>query len=383
MMKFLKKAAAALLALAIVAAALLCTGCSTPKVAVTVDNQKFTTGEYLAYLYNSFNQIYINQSLYYYDLYIESYDVWGETYTYNDEKMDLRAYIKASAKDTIVRQVALEKMLDEHKLAIPDEDKAAADEYLATLPNDAFIEFGFNNKSFEKMYRAYNGNERALFYGLYGEGGERAVPAEDIRGYFDKYYLSYEIISHPLTDDDGDLSEEEIADVQKALEGYLALYNETGDFNAVIDKQKADTAAAKAAEAEEADDTADKEEDKPSTLADNRVDITDDESGDKELVAALNEMEFNEVKIIDYKTDAGVATKALVLRLDPEADRGEDEDGNAVDYFAEQKEAILYHLKFDEFNEEVKKVVDGLKVTVNTAAVKACDPYEFRKIVTG
>jgi hypothetical protein len=106
-------------------------------------------------------------------------------------------------------------------------------------------------------------------------------------------------------------------------------------------------------------------------------------SGDAELAKEIKKLKFNEVKIIEYKNSSGKAVKALVLRLDPEADRGEDKDGKAVDYFADQNKAILYQLKNEEFNKDVDAKFETLDVEINSRAVNACDPYEFRSMFAG
>lgn len=421
MMKMLKKAAVTLLALAVAATALFSTGCSTPKVAMTVDGTEYTTGEYLAYLYNSFYQIYVNQQLYYYDLYGgDSYDVWNETYTYDEEEgteYDLVGYIKRSAQDSIIRQVAIIRMMDEYGITVSDEDKATIQEHLDSLPADAYLEYGFNNESYARMYREYNFNERTLFYTLYGEGGQKAVAAEEIRKYFDENYLSYKIISFSLVDSEGkDLSDEEKKAIDEDLNGYLKQFQDGATFDEVIAQYEKDTAdetttdstatttggettttAANASTtvadtttedtttttAADADGEDAADDEAETTTDENRVDIDSAQTGDKELVTALKEMAFNEAKIIEYSTDAGQKTKALVLRLDPEADRGEDSDGNAVDYFADQKDAVLYQLKQEEFNKDVQTKVDALDFTISESVVKKCDPYEFRAMYAG
>lgn len=100
-------------------------------------------------------------------------------------------------------------------------------------------------------------------------------------------------------------------------------------------------------------------------------------------MAALKEMSFGEAKIIEYSTDSGTKTKALVLRMDPEKDRGNDADGNPVDYYANQRNTILYQLKFEELNTEIEEKVATLSVDANERAMKKCDPYEFRSMLTG
>ena len=73
----------------------------------------------------------------------------------------------------------------------------------------------------------------------------------------------------------------------------------------------------------------------------------------------------------------------LASMKDPEADRGNDEDGNPVNYYEDVKENIIYTKKYEEFNQEVIAKMATLKVEINQKAVKACDPREFRNAIFG
>ncbi len=113
------------------------------------------------------------------------------------------------------------------------------------------------------------------------------------------------------------------------------------------------------------------------------MDVDSSQEGNENLEKLIKEMKFNEVKILEYEDDSETPTIALVLRMDPEADRGEDEDGNEIDYYAEQVETILYMMKFEEFNEQIVAKMDTFKVEVNKRAINAGDPVEFRKAFFG
>lgn len=433
MRNILKRAAIVLLALAMLCSALLMTGCSTPKVAMTVDGDDYSTGEYLAYLYNTFYQVYMAGSassapLYYYEMYSTDTDVWGQEYTYEDQKYDLAGYIKAMTKDSMVRAVAVKRMMTEFGVTLNEEDKKALADELKAMENDAFIELGFSNESYARMLEEHNYNESGLFYTLYGKGGKREVPETDVRKYFDDNYLSYFIISDALTDAKGNkLDDKAKAEVKKAFEEYLALYEKDKDFDAVIHKFEADEKAKAEAESNKTTTTTGKGNTTPAattttvaattttaidgtttvnntTTADgatttttahdhdhekeeeeahnHRVDVDSSNEGNENLEKLIKEMKFGEVKILEYEDDSKTPTMALVLRMDPEADRGE-KDGKKVDYYADQVEAILYSMKFEEFNKEILAKMDTLKVEVNDRAIKAGDPVEFRKAFFG
>ncbi len=431
MRNILKRTATALLALVLLCSALLMTGCSTPKVAMTVDGEEYTTGQYLAYLYNTFYNVYMSTSvsstpLYYYELYSTDTDVWAGPYTYEGQSYDLAGYISALAQDSVVRQVAVKRMMAEHGITLqanrPEQYKALQDE-LTAMKKDTFIELGFNNESYAKMLEECRYNESALFYGLYGKGGKREVAETELRTYFDENYLSYMIVSTVLQDKDGkDLTDEKKAEVKKQFESYLALYEKDKDFDAVIHKFEADekaktetqssttttttggttatgattttTTTAATTTTTGATTTADGtttttaqgnagEDETEEEEHNHRVDVDSAAEGNDALEKLIKEMAFDEIKILEYKDDSDAPTMALVLKMDPEADRGEDEDGNPVNYYEDVKETIIYTKKHEEFNKEVTERMATLKVDINKKAVDACDPYEFRKTVFG
>lgn len=432
MLKF-RKAAAAVLSAVLVLTTLLMAGCSTPKVAMTVDGKDYTTGEYLAYLYNSFYQVYYGQYLSYY---AQSYDVWEQTYPYGEgddaEELKLSDYISRLAQDTIKRQVAIINRLKEYDLDLTEEQRKELDEALSSLKNDQFIQLGFSNDSYKKMYQEYNYNEKALFYGLYDVGGKSkdAMTDEEIRTYFDENFLSYKIIEKSLVDSSSkkEMSEEEQKAIKDQLNKYLELYKENGDFDKVIEQQKADDEAAStttttgtgtttttasgvntttttaaggttststtavdsttstsgtttgttttttAASGDgSSTTTTEGTEGTTTTTADaNRKDIDANTYDDEDFTDAIKSLEFNEAKVVTYKKGGETLTAALILRLDPEADRGE-----GVDYFADSHEQVVYGAKFEEYDKELKDYIKTLKVEINDRAVKACDPKKF------
>lgn len=424
MLKF-RKAASAAMAVVILLLALFTAGCSTPKVAMTVDGKEYTTGEYLAYLYNAFQQVYFGQYLYYYAQ-SGGYDVWGEKYPYGEgdkaEELSLSDYISRLAQDTIKRQVAIMNRMEEQGITLTEEKQKELDEELAKLKKDQYLAFGFNNDSYAKMFREYYYNETALFYGLYDVGGKSpdAMTEEEIRTYFDKNFLSYKIIEKSLTDSSGkEMSEDEQKEIRNKLDDYLKLYEETKDFDKVIEKQKADdaadnksdsttpttgatgngTTATTAADesketggttsaatnsttggettptsAENSDKDSDEsgDEDDKTPTDPNRKDIDANTYGDEEFTNAIKSLAFNEAKVVTYKKGGEKLTAALILRLDPEADRGED-----VDFFKDSREQVIHGARFEEYDKEIKEYIETLTVEINNSAVKACDPKKF------
>ncbi len=368
--RMLRSAAAVVLALA----CLLTCACSTPKVAMEVGGKVYEMGDYLAYAYGTAmtdSNAYIY--LYYYGEEALSMDFpYGE----DDKEYTMEKYLIYTTRDMMVRQKALEDMLKDEGLEWDKELLADAEEDLKALTPDQYLSLGFNNQRYIDMYKAINLNESSLFDGLYNKGGKREVKEEDIRKYFDENYLSYYMFEISLVDDkNAALSDEIIADYQKHFDEYLATFNKSkktpDDFQVIYRKFLADTEEKKeddkeTKDAEETtetkDDTAEdtKEEEKTTQ----RVDVVKEADGvDEELVKAIEKIGEGEAKVVTYKQGGTKNTLALIFRMDPEADRGQDEDKKDIDYYEDTRDQTLQYMKYEEFNAEVEERVKELKKT--------------------
>lgn len=390
--------------LAVVMLATFClTGCSTPRVAMTVDDKEYSTGEYLAYLYSAYSQMYYTD-LYYYSYYGYTEDqIWEMTFPYGEEdeevELELAEYLKKLAQDSMIRQKALEDMMEKYGVTISEEDLADMETQLEGMTDSDVLPMGFNMEHYRSMTKAVSYNEDTLFKALFDVGGQEGTTDEELRTYFEENYLSYKSIEISLVDDEGnDLSEDEIKAIKKRLEGYLADYKKNGDFDAVIEDYNEEEAAATATTtttgtgtttttasttttttAATTTTTATETEATDSTTAGTTTTTTDpnlvniegaDYYTDEDFLNVLKEIKEGEAKIVEYKKSGTTATMALVLRLDPEK-------ANGKDYYDNSYESILYNAKYDTFDEMVQKVIDELTVDISDRAVKMCDPKEI------
>ena len=111
-----------------------------------------------------------------------------------------------------------------------------------------------------------------------------------------------------------------------------------------------------------------------------RMDIVDtDTSVDENLVKAVKELKEGEIGIKTYQAGGNSKVMALILRMDPEAERGKDEDGKEIDYYADCHEQTLHLMKDEEFQKMVDEKVAAVKatVTVNNRAIKAAKPKDM------
>lgn len=418
------------LSTALLITCLLMGGCSTPEYALEVNGKKYTTGDYLAYVYATMTtDSTANTYLYY--LGEQAFDM---EVAYNDEEIPLDDYILRSSADNMIRQAVIEEMLKEYSLSWDEEDLKELEESFADLTADAFIELGFNNQRYMDMAKAVSLNEPALFFGLYGEGGEREVPEKDIRQYFDDNYLSYKYVEISLVNsDNSEKSEDEIKAIEARLQKYLDAFNAADKQDSAAFEEHvyapylADEEAAKATTTTTGSGTTTTDTGTTTTAAATtttvastttttvaggttttgtgttttgsttttttqtaaRNDYFKDDITDEDFLKAVEAVKEGTAGIQTYQKSGETKTMALIFRMDPEAERTEtDEDGKTVeveDYYGDMHDTVLEYMKYDEYNEEIENRIKELgdKVIRHERALKAPKLLEMAQLVYG
>ena len=317
-----------------------------PTIAATyADGKELTTSQYLAYLYLEFENLYYSQGLYQYEAY--GLDPWTMTFPYGQsgEKLLLSDYIVRATQDNIKRLIVLEQMMEEYDISRIAEEEAELNKDLATLEKDTFMDFGFDNDSY--IYAAQNAylNERSLFYGLYGKGGARAVDELELRRYFSNNYLSYKMLSIPLTDDAGqalDKNSDAYQEITDKMSQLLSVSQQDG-FNAAYvlhTGQAAGTARQ----------------------------TTDRVAMDEALVQAIDSLPYNQPTIVEYMASGTTPTIALIERL------------NTSDMYEQSVENIIYTLRYEAFNTEVVEAMERLDITFDNTVITRNKPEDFLTI---
>lgn len=415
----LKKLLSATVSVTLIAGALLTSGCSTPKVALRVGNDtagytEYSTADYLAYLYNTYYTLFNYNGYAYY----ESYGMgspWDQKLTYGEgddaKEVPLEEYITLSTKDTMIRQRALEDLMKKYDISISEEDEKTLQTNLSSLSNDTILPMGFNKDTYAKMYQAVSLNESTLFYGLYDEGGSRAMSEADQKEYYGKNFLTYKAIDVTLTDENNsDLDDAGIAEVKAKLQKYLDMYNNGKDFDDVISQYTSDKQAESSTDTDGASsdtDSSDVSSDASSetsseassddgTVSDasseasgsatetDEEELEGDESStdsnlklidantetDTDLTEAVKSVEVGKAAIVQYKASGTTNTMSLILRLDPE---------QTEHNFENSRKNIIYGAKYKEFNAEVDEYIKTLKAEWNNTVLKKCTPKKLEE----
>lgn len=323
---------------------------TTPAIAATYgDGQQITTQHYLAHLYLAFEDIYVGERLYEYAQ--MGIDPWAEQYPYGDEeeKLSLSDYIIRTAQDRIRQQIVLQQLMESKGIQWMPDEKAEVEQALAKLAKDAYLPLGFDNDSYATVLKQVTLNERSTFFGLYGKGGDRAVKESVLRNYFAGNYLSYRIISIPLTDAAGQALDKDSAAYAQILEkmsNYMSVYQAHG-FDTVYVLHSG----------------------KPVENSRNDVDST---TMDAALAQAVRSVEVGKVKIVEYSEKGTTPTIALIQRMDIY-------DTTAV--YDNAVEEILTTMKYNEFAKEVQEAMAALTIEFDPTVVANSRPRDMLDVL--
>jgi len=380
----LKRVAVCALSAVLILSVLLMSGCSTSKHAGTVNGEKITTGEYLAFLYYSFMLV-DNQ---YYLSYYGTENMWAQSIPYGDGEdvitLPADEYVVRNTRDIIARQIAVEAMMTEYGITVPQESIDEFETSIANMPENDILRMGINKVSYAAAFRKLL-NESALFNGLFGADGKTPMTEDEIAKYYNDNYTTYKIISLPLVDEnDADLSEEDLKAVKDRMAGYLEMYksDEEYSFDKIINKFAEDEKAA-GEETEEHKHSPDceHEEDGTEDPAVEETVITAEDAkanikfidvaaaSDEALTNAVREVGVGEVQIKEYKAQGTKKTIALILRVDP---------ATTEDYAMENsRQSIIENAKYEGFNKEITEKANAVEVKIDAAILKKCTPRQL------
>lgn len=314
--------------------------------AATYDGKEITTQQYLAYLYLEFENLYYNQGLY--QLENMGQNPWEQTFPYGQdgEQMLLSDYIVRATQDNIKRQIVLQQMMQEYGIHWIAEDEAEINKQLSSLEQNAYMDYGFDNDTYAYVLKNVNLNERSTFYSLYGKGGARAVEESLLRQYFYQNYVSYKIISIPLTDKNGVALSESSAEYEQIMakmSDYLTTCQQHG-FNVAYVQHTGNSAEFARVDA----------------------DVT---YMDAALAQAIGTLRYGEPTLVEYTDQNAVPTIALIERLE------------TTDVYENVIEDILYKLRYEAFNREVGEAMALLDITFDQKVIDRYRPEQFLDII--
>ena len=294
------------------------------------------------------------------------------------EDKPAREWINDKAVQSMREYAAVEKKFDELGLAFENKEEDRLNivvDQMWEYFGEYYEELGVSRQSYYDV--GLNSEKKsAIFNYYYGEGGEKAVPDDEVISYLSENNARIKYFTMPLKDGEGNLLKSEgKAELKTMVEGYIDRLEASSATFEEIEKEYNDyyDALVKAATetTEENADTAEQpetEEDTVSAEPNYGTVISKDTtyisskiveqafSGESGPAYTLIEDDDNEVYYL---------VQVMGLFDDP-------------DYLENNRESVLHTLKDEEFSAEVESWTEGQNVVVNQDSI---DRYKLDKIL--
>lgn len=300
---------------------------------------------YLAYLYSLFYQAVRQQG---------AAISWEKEYPYNGQPLKLEPYLHNLAQDALIRHTAVQLLLEQYGLAIPESEMKELREQLASVSDAQLAVAGCSRQSYEGMQIAYQLSEKTLFFGLYGEGGPFEVPLEELASFFSQNIFQYKEIQVLLTGKSALDRELLLGD----LETYKQYYQQEKNFDKLI--------AYHLSQKGKWEDFA-----YTPTGTDYVNTLQLNNTKETELARILPTLSFDEPKVVTYTNATGQEVGALLLRIDPTGGKP------LKDYVAENREMVLTYAKMADYVKWLNEYIQTLKVTRHQEAIDALSPQVY------
>lgn len=335
-MKWMKKIASGALALLMAASLTACGGDTS--WAYRSENATVTSGMYVGLSIQALNSAFA----------VDGYDSSKSPFKQDLEGKDGTQWIQDKAAELSREYLAVEEKFQEMGLSFTDEEESSFNNnvelYWTTLRMSSTYEGeGCSKESFTKILRN-SAKKNKIFEAVYGEGGEKEVPVDELKTIFTTDYAKGTYITVSLTDSDGNaLTGADLIAKKDEAQKLLDRINGGED----IEKVKAEY---------------------------NDTDVSEDSS----VVMSRSNENLSTVgsAIVKGKAgDTGMVTddKYAYVYLVQDPLSGET--------FEKYRSTVLQNLKSDEYDELVAQWASGLSVETNSAAVKKHNPKHLRDLV--
>lgn len=294
------------------------------------------------------------------------------------EDKPAREWIKEKTVESMREYAAVEKKFDELGLSFENKEEDRLTiivDQMWEYFGEYYEELGVSRESYYAV--GLNSDKRtAIFNYYYGEGGEKAVPEDEITSYLAENNARIKYFSMALKDGEGNLLKSEgKAELKAMAEGYMERMNNFSASFEEIEKEYNDyydelvKAAAETDESTESTDTEDLTDTEENTAAEpnyGTVIAKDNAYLPAKIVEAAFGEGSNFITLIeDDDNEVYYFVQVLGLFDDP-------------DYLENNRDTVLHALKDEEFNAEVSSWTEGQQVVVNEDSF---DRYKLEKIL--
>lgn len=370
-MKTSEKIIAAMLCGAVIMTA---SGCNNTANALIIDGEEIRAGIYIYYQLDALNEAAtkLGEEQPDLDMYAEDFDITKQTV----EGINAEEWIKNKTIENCKKHVAVNRSFDEYGLSLTEEQLEKIDSLVTSTWEDEnmyaqyiygvdvigeyYEGLGVGKQSYEDV-TTYSYKEQAVFEYLYGEGGEKAVSAEELNAEVKaNYALVYSTQIDPLVK-----SPDEYLEMINSGKSYADVYAEYTKDEAIYEINE------DMKEAEEAgtEYTGTLPEDIALTVADvseyQSVVEFGTEYPAKDYVDAVFKLANGETKVITTSVTSSSGTTTVTYYLVQRIDITTDES-----VMESHRETALKDMKGEEFDGMMVEKGNAYSITENAAAIK-------------
>lgn len=220
-----------------------------------------------------------------------------------------------------------------------------------TLAKEQLSKYGITKEGAQQFFYDFNAKFAKIFQTLYGEGGEKAIPAEDKKNYFIENYTDFAYFTKSISG----LSDEDKAAAKANLDGYAAAINDgSRTMEQVAEEYK--TAENLSTNPLQSDVT---------NLSTNKKYV----QSYSEMVAALKEMQTGKARVVETNS-----SYMLVVKNDINATADEKLKDESVEL------QVLAALKEQEYITDMNALVESYTdYTLHEDVMNKFDPAVFEQ----
>ena len=342
-MKLVKKATALLAVCAIAIGMTACGTSSGSEIVAENENTKITMGAYAYCMYSAYYQ--------------------ASYYVPDSTKSILSQEINGQPAEDWMRDRALENMKSmfvvdakakELGVSLTDQERKTIDTNMDQAWNSSkeqLSKYGITKEGAQQFFYDFNAKFAKIFQTLYGEGGEKAIPAEDKKNYFIENYTDFAYFTKSISG----LSDEDKAAAKANLDGYAAAINDgSRTMEQVAEEYK--TAENLSTNPLQSDVT---------NLSTNKKYV----QSYSEMVAALKEMQTGKARVVETNS-----SYMLVVKNDINATADEKLKDESVEL------QVLAALKEQEYITDMNALVESYTdYTLHEDVMNKFDPAVFEQ----
>ncbi len=347
-MKHMKKLAAAAAALTLTAALTSCGADTSWTYRAADGTYEVTSGMYIGMSISAYNEGFSAEGI----------DTSAPLYDQQVDGKDALDWV-VSRTDRLCREyLAVEQKFDEYDLSFDADEQSYIDSYINyywSYVSQSYEPQGCGEESYRKIV-ANSFKQSQLFTTIYGEGGEREVPVEELRAIFDEQYAHVNLFQVDASDEDGEPLTGKALELKiEEAEEMVQQLQDGESFESV-------RAAYEASQNEE-DETADTAETEEETDTSTYI-LSDNTYYPEDLTKALFD-----AKAGDFgQFDDGDGTIYVWAKY------ANDDEG-----FETYRDTILQTEKWDEFETLVQDWSNGISIVTNDASIKKHTPKNLEK----